>query len=228
EVVVETPRHDASWFTMSVEDLTRVFTAWRDRMADLRQDGRLRAAVAFKNQGAEAGARLTHPHSQVVAMPLVPPALVRELEAARRHHTATGGCLFCDLIGQERAAGERVIGEAAGCLALAPYASRTPFEAWLLPVRHGARFDRTTPEDLAGLATLLHRLLASMARELEHPAFNAVLHSAPFDEPADGGYHWHLEVVPRVLRSTGLDVGAGLSINPVAPEKAARVLRGGG
>jgi UDPglucose--hexose-1-phosphate uridylyltransferase len=71
-------------------------------------------------------------------------------------------------------------------------------------------------------------VLEQVGRELERPAFNAVLHSAPFDEPDDGAYHWHLELVPRVLRASGLDVGAGLPINPVPPEKAARVLRGGG
>lgn len=228
EVVVETPRHDVSWFTMTAEELARIFTAWRDRMADLRRDGRLRAAVAFKNHGVEAGARLAHAHSQIVATPLVPPSITHEVEAARRHHTATGNCLFCDLVTQERAAGVRVVAETPAYVALAPYASRTPFETWLLPVTHAARFDEASAADLDGLAALLRQVLEQVGRELERPAFNAVLHSAPFDEPGDGAYHWHLELVPRVLRANGLDVGAGLPINPVPPEKAARVLRGGG
>jgi UDPglucose--hexose-1-phosphate uridylyltransferase len=153
---------------------------------------------------------------------------MHEVEAARRHHTATGTCLFCDLVAQELAAGVRVVRQAPAYVALAPYASRTPFETWLLPVRHGARFDEATAEDIAGLAELLRQVLEQVGRELERPAFNAVLHSAPFDEPGDGAYHWHIELVPRVLRASGLDVGAGLPINPVSPEKAARVLRGGG
>lgn len=227
EVVVETPRHDVTWYTMTAGELGRVLTSWRDRMADLRGDGRMRVAVAFKNHGVEAGARLVHAHSQIVATPLVPPAIAHEVDAARRHHTATARCLFCDLVAQERAAGVRVVADTAGYVALAPYASRTPFETWLLPVRHAARFDEATADDLAGLAALLRQVLDQVGRELERPAFNAVLHSAPFDEPGDGAYHWHLELVPRVLRANGLDVGAGLSINPVPPEKAARVLRGG-
>ncbi len=228
EVVVETPRHDVSWYTMTADELARIFTAWRDRMADLRRDGRLRAAVAFKNHGVEAGARLAHAHSQIVATPIVPPAITHEVEAARRHHTATGVCLFCELVAQERAADVRVVADTTHFLALAPYASRTPFETWLLPVTHSARFDEASAADLAGLAALLRQVLEQVGRELERPAFNAVLHSAPFDEPGDGAYHWHLELVPRVLRANGLDVGAGLPINPVPPEKAARVLRGGG
>ncbi len=226
EVVVETPRHDLSWFTMTPEDLGRVLAAWRDRMADLRRDGRLRAVVAFKNHGVEAGARLAHAHSQLVATPLVPPAIALEVEAARRHHTATGNCLFCDLVAQERAAEVRMVAETADYVALAPFASRTPFTMWLLPVGHQARFDEASPDALTGLAALLHRVLALLSRELESPAFNAVIHSAPFDEPGDEAYHWHLELVPRVLRASGLDVAGGLPINPVSPEKAARVLRG--
>lgn len=228
EVVVETPTHDASWYTMTAEELTRVLTAWRDRIADLRRDGRMRAAVAFKNHGVEAGARLTHSHSQIVALPIVPPAIAEELAAAEAHHASTGTCLFCALLTQERAAGVRVVAESADVVALAPYASRTPFETWLLPVRHGARFDQASAADLVALAALMRQVLDQVGRELERPAFNAVLHSAPFDDATDAVYHWHLELVPRVLRANGLDVGAGLPINPVPPEKAARVLRGGG
>lgn len=227
EVVVETPHHDASWYTMTVDELTRVLAVWRDRMADLSHDGRMRAAVAFKNHGAEAGARLVHAHSQVVAMPVVPPVVAREVTAARAHHAATGQCLYCALIASERAAGVRIVGDTGEVVTLAPYASRTPFETWMLPVGHGARFDQASSDQLAAVAAALVTWLRQVARELERPAFNAVVHSAPFDEPTGADYHWHLELVPRVVRSSGLDVGAGLAINPVPPEKAARVLRGG-
>lgn len=228
EVVVETPHHELTWFTMTADDFARILTAWRDRMADLRRDGRLRAVVPFKNHGVEAGARIAHAHSQLVAAPFVPPAIALEVEAALRHHTATGTCLFCELVAQERAAGLRMVAEAPDYVALAPFASRTPFTTWLLPVDHQARFDEASAAAVAGLAALLHRVLAQMARELESPAFNAVLHSVPFDEPGNEAYHWHLELVPRVLRASGLDIAGGLPINPVSPEKAARVLRGSG
>ncbi len=225
EVIIESPRHDASWYTMTADELTLVLQAWRGRMADLRRDARLRAAVAFKNHGAEAGARLVHAHSQVMATPLVPPHLAHEVDAARRHHTATGRCLLCDLVTQERASGLRVVADSGTHVTLAPYASRTPFEAWIVPMHHGARFDETPEGELGALAAALRLLLDRMAAELEAPAFNAVLHSAPFDEPGDGAYHWHLEVLPRVLRPGGFDLGAGVPVNPVSPEKAARVLR---
>ena len=226
EVVVESPRHDASWFTMAPEDLTRVLLAWRDRMADLRRDFRMRAALAFKNHGAKAGARLPHSHSQVVAMPRIPPRLDDEVKGSERHHAATGRCVFCDLAAHEIAAGARVVAASAACVALAPYASRSPFEVWLLPRQHGARFEAASTADIAGVAGVLHQVLALMDGQLGRPAFNAVLHSAPYGVTADAVYHWHLELVPRVLRATGFDIGTGTAVNPVSAEKATRVLRG--
>lgn len=228
EVVVESPHHDRTWYTMTADELALVFRAWRARMADLRHDARLRAALAFKNHGAEAGARLVHPHSQVMAMPRVPPHLTHEVEASHRHHDATGRCLLCDLVAQERGSGLRIVADSATHVALAPYASRVPFETWVVPVGHGARFDEAPDDAIEALAVAVSRLLDRMAVALESPAFNAVLHSAPFDEPGDGAYHWHLEVLPRVLRPGGFDLGSGVPVNPVAPEKAARVLRSGG
>jgi UDPglucose--hexose-1-phosphate uridylyltransferase len=184
------------------------------------------AALAFKNHGAKAGARLAHPHSQIVAMPRVPPRLEDEVHGAGRHLTATGRCIFCDLITQEINAGMRVVADSPLCLAVAPYASRSPFEVWLLPRGHGARFEEASGEAIAGLAAGLHAVLAQMDAQLGRPAFNAVLHSAPFGPSLEAAFHWHLELVPRVLRATGFDIGTGVAINPVSAEKAARVLRG--
>ena len=226
EVVVESPRHDASWFTMGIDELTGVLTAWRDRIADLRGDSRMKAALAFKNHGAKAGARLAHPHSQVVAMPRVPPRLDEEVRGAERHHAATGRCVFCDLLAQEMAAGARVVTATPGCVAIAPYASRSPFEVWLVPMRHAARFEVASVDDLAAAAAVLGSVLALVDAQLGRPAFNAVLHTAPYDAAVDAAYHWHLEFVPRVWRATGFEVGTGTTVNPVPAEKAARVLRG--
>jgi UDPglucose--hexose-1-phosphate uridylyltransferase len=225
EVVVETPRHDATWATLPVEDLTLVLAAWRDRIADLQRDSRLRAALVFKNEGVKAGARLAHPHSQVVAMPLVPGALAEELAGARRHFEASGRCLYCTLVEQELAAGTRLIASTAAAVVLAPFAARWPFETWLLPRAHHARFELAPASLLAEVAATLQPVLRTIAARLEEPALNVVLHSTPYAEADDAIYHWHLEIVPRVLRASGFDLGSGTAINPVSPEEAARVLR---
>lgn len=226
EVVIETPDHAATWATMPPEALTRVLVAWRDRLADLKHDARLRAALVFKNEGVKAGARLAHPHSQVIAMPVVPPALAEELAGAHRHYETYGRCVFCALVGQELTAGSRVVAATDDAVALSPYAARWPFEAWVLPRGHHARFEQAPDTLLAAVGAAVQGLLQRMARRLEQPALNVVLHSAPYSEAADAAYHWHLEIVPRVLRASGFDLGSGTALNPVAPEDAARVLGG--
>lgn len=225
EVVVETPRHDVTWATMAVDDLAAVLSAWRDRLADLRRDSRMRAGLVFKNEGVKAGARLAHPHSQVVAMPVVPPGLAEEVAGAHRHYDTYGRCVYCALIDQERAAGSRVVTTSDDTIVVAPYASRWPFETWLLPRVHHPRFEQAPDSLLAAVAAGLQPVLQGIERRLERPALNVVLHSAPYSEAADAAYHWHLEIVPRVLRASGFDLGTGTALNPVSPEDAARVLR---
>lgn len=228
EVVVESPNHETTWYALSAEDLAAVLGVWRDRLADLRRDGRMACAVAVKNQGAEAGARLVHPHSQIVAMPIVPARLQAKADAGARHAAATGRCRWCDLAADEKAAGVRLIADLPEFLVLAPYAARTPFELLVLPAAHAPRPDALDGATLATLGGLLRHVLDRLAVELERPALQVAMCVAPYGLTDDLAFHWHLEIVPRVLRTGGLEVASGTGINPVSPERAARVLRGAG
>jgi len=135
EVIIETPDHDRTLAVMSEPEIERVLWAYRERMIDLKQDHRLRYILVFKNHGAAAGATLEHPHSQLIALPIVPDFVREELEGARLHYQIKERCVFCDIVQQELRDGRRVIQENADIIALAPYAPRFAFETWLLPKR---------------------------------------------------------------------------------------------
>jgi len=137
----------------------------------------------------------------------------------------TGRCIFCDLIAQELKDRHRIICHKDAILAIAPYASRVPFETWLMPRDHAPRFEETTDQTLRMLATMLKSVMAGIDWALERPAYNLVLHTAPLSGEADTAFHWHLEILPRVTRYSGLEWGTGMFRNPVAPEEAAQVLR---
>ncbi len=128
---------------------------------------RFRYILVFKNHGAPAGATLEHPHSQLIALPIVPDFVREEIEGAKRHFAAKERCVFCDIIRQEMAAGRRVIHENADIVALAPYAPRFPFETWLLPRSHGARFEEAPRQVYESLARMLKSVLQRMNRALE-------------------------------------------------------------
>ncbi len=225
EVVIEHPDHAKTLATMSELEIERVLWAFRERILDLKKDRRFRYILIFKNHGAAAGASLEHSHSQLIALPIVPDFVREELDGAKQHFGAKERCVFCDIIRQEIAAERRVIQEDADVVAISPYAPRFPFETWILPRRHGARFEDAPRQEYEGLSRMIKSVLARMNRTLEHPSYNMIIHSSPFTEETSEYYHWHVELMPKLTRTAGFEWGTGFYINPTSPEEATEVLR---
>jgi UDPglucose--hexose-1-phosphate uridylyltransferase len=225
EVIIETPDHRKTMTTMSEAEIERVLWAYRERVLDLKRDIRFRYILVFKNHGAAAGATLEHSHSQLIALPIVPDYVKEEIDGARQHFASKERCVFCDILRQELTAGRRIIHENADIVALAPYAPRFPFETWLLPKSHGARFEDAPHQHYEGLARMLKSVLLRMDRALETPSYNLIIHSLPFSERATEFYHWHVELIPKLARTAGFEWGTGFYINPTSPEEATKVLR---
>jgi len=225
EVIIETPQHAKTMSTMSEPEIERVLWAYRERILDLKRDIRFRYILVFKNHGAAAGATLEHSHSQLIALPIVPEFVREELAGARQHYAAKERCVFCDIIRQEIAASRRVIHENADIVAIEPYAPRFPFETWLLPRAHGARFEEASRQQYESLARMLKVVLQRVDRALETPSYNLIIHSLPFSESSPDYYHWHVELIPKLTRTAGFEWGTGFYINPTSPEEAAQVLR---
>ena len=226
EVIIETPDHDRSLAMMSEPEIERVLWAFRERMLDLKHDLRLRYILVFKNHGAAAGATLEHPHSQLIALPIVPDFVREEIDGARRHFEVKERCVFCDIVHQELRDGRRVIQENADIVALAPYAPRFAFETWLLPqaswraVRGGGAARVREPGAAAegGAAAAGPRARGAAVQPDRAHARRSPRTSA--DE-----YHWHVEIMPKLTRVAGFEWGTGFYINPTSPEEAAQVLR---
>ncbi len=225
EVIIETPIHDQPLQTLDAGQLWRVLWAWRTRIKDLTRDSRFVSVAVFKNHGRAAGARLDHSHSQLTAFPFVSPVLAEKLRGASKHLAKAGRCIYCDLIAAELEDGRRVISERDAVFAIAPYASRVPFETWITTRDHSPRFEDASDEVLKAVAMQLRAVLAGIDWALERPAYNLALHTAPLTGDADSAFHWHLEVLPRVTRLGGLEWGSGVYRNPVSPEEAAEALR---
>ena len=225
EVIIETPHHDRTLAAMSEAEIERVLSAYRERTLDLKRDVRLRYVLVFKNHGAAAGATLEHTHSQLIALPIVPDFVREEIDGARKHFAVKERCVFCDIVHEDSADERRVILENADVVALAPYAPRFPFETWILPKQHGARFEDAPRHQYEGLAKILKALLQRMDRALESPPFNLIVHTAPFVDGVAERYHWHIELMPKLTRVAGFEWGTGFYINPTPPEEAAKVLR---
>jgi UDPglucose--hexose-1-phosphate uridylyltransferase len=225
EVVIESPQHAASLATMPVDAVADVLLAYRERLRDLRKDPRLEYVLVFKNYGEAAGASLEHPHSQLIATPIIPIMVSEELTASARYFDLKERCVWCDILRQERRDRRRLVIDAHGFAAISPFAPRFPFETWILPTRHRSAFEDSEVDELRGLATVLREFLIRLGGVLGDPPFNYMLHTAPLREPGLDHFHWHLEIIPKLTRVAGFEWGSGFFINAVSPEDAAAALR---
>jgi UDPglucose--hexose-1-phosphate uridylyltransferase len=225
EVIIETPDHNATMASMPVKRVEDVLWAFRDRILDLRQDKRFKYILIFKNHGEAAGASLEHPHSQLIALPILPRYVIEELEGAKQYYLYKERCVFCDVIHQEMESGVRVVCENDNFLTLAPYAPRFPFETWILPKRHESAFEHSSSQMYSDLARSVKDLLTRADRVLDNPAYNLVIHTSPVQDPHQDHFHWHMEFMPKLTKTAGFEWGTGFYINPTPPEEAARFMR---
>jgi len=228
EVIIETPDHNATLSDMPEKRVEDVFWALRDRFQDLKKDRRMRYILAFKNHGEAAGASLEHTHSQLIALPVVPRRVQEELEGSRRYYEMKERCIFCDIMRQEINTGTRVVLETDYFLVICPYAARFPFEIWILPRRHFSHFEHSDVPTFRNLGWVVPTVLREIDNVLERPAYNAIIHTAPLQDPELLYYHWHIELIPKLTKVAGFEWGTGFYINPTPPEESAKFLRDAG
>ncbi len=225
EVIIETPEHHTHLGLLPVQDLADVIRAYHQRYVDLRGDRRFEYALLFRNHGRSAGASLSHPHSQLIALPIVPKRVAEEVDAAEQYFGRHGACIYCTMLAQEHAMQDRLVFENSQFAVLEPYASRIPFETWVLPKAHQADFGALGVGMVWSLAEALREALLRLHTCLVNPPYNFTIHTLPYYADLQHAYHWHIEITPQLTHVAGFEWGSGFYINPVAPEAAARYLR---
>ena len=229
EVIIETPDHMLTVSNMTEEKLKDVLLCYKDRIQVLRKDKRFQYILIFKNEGEVAGASLAHPHSQLIALPIVPSNVIEKIQGARRYYKDNNRCVYCDIVRNEVEFRNRLITENDHYVGIAPYASRFPFESLILSKNHHAHFEDSGDEEIESLSRILREVLRRLDKALDRAAYNFLVHSLPFNTMKwrrDGvSYHWHLEIVPRLIHVAGFEWGSGIYINPTPPEEAARILQ---
>ncbi|MDP1853691.1 MAG: galactose-1-phosphate uridylyltransferase [Candidatus Omnitrophota bacterium] len=233
EVVIETPEHIANIADLSEEQITKIIGAYVHRFTDLEKDERFKYLLLFKNYGWSAGGgRIGHSRSQLIATPVNPKRVKEELVGAKKYFEYHERCVFCDLIRQELESKERIVLDLDGIVAIAPFASRFPFEVWIMPKKHSCDFSSINQYHQRELAKTIKIVLSKIKKVVKDPAYNFILHTAPFRRKKLGywktieeDYHWHIEIIPRLTRVAGFEWGTGFYICPLPPESAAKFLR---
>jgi UDPglucose--hexose-1-phosphate uridylyltransferase len=198
----------------------------REQIRVARREGGTEYLQVVQNWGAQAGARTDHLCIDTYDLPQIPHRIGEELGGAARYVIREGICPWCRLVRDETARRDRLVFEDAAGVCFAPWASRSPFELWVVPRHHDADFGRAVDEQLTSAAETLRKVLR-LLDVLDGPPYNLVLHTAPLHERVDDTYHWHWEIHPRLREIAGLELGTGLPVNPVSPEDAVEELLAG-
>lgn len=225
EVIIENPLHNAFISLMSDEEVEDIIRAYKSRYICLQKKDGLEDIIIFKNHGPSAGTSLEHPHSQLVATPIVPPQIRSRIEKAANFFDLTGKCIFCKTLEDELKDGQRIIVETGNFVSFIPYAALSPFHAWIFPRRHMPSFSEINEEEIRDLAINLKKTLAKLYYGLDDPDFNYSIRSMPINENGIQYYHWYVSLVPRVSQPAGFELGSGMFINSSLPEASAQFLR---
>jgi UDPglucose--hexose-1-phosphate uridylyltransferase len=232
EVMIESAFHSDRQAQYSTSHFASLLAIYQARLRLFKTKSNCLYSTLFTNVGYRGGATLSHPHSQIIGLPLVPNVIQTELDSAIEHKARHGSCLFCDIISDELDSSSRIVYANDDFAVIAPYASRFAYEFTIYPHNHIADFCDLDPAGIESTAKCLVRALSLMDKALANPDYNLILHTAPRNLPDGGGdgpnraFHWHFEVIPRVSTQAGMEWGTGIHINSIPPEKAARVLSG--
>ncbi len=232
EVVVYSPKHDATLASLPERQVRRLVDVWADRYAELATRPEVKYVFIFENRGKEIGVTLTHPHGQIYAFPFVPPRVEAEHAAAAQHHARTGTCLMCDVVASETARTDRIVAAREGFVAYVPFAARVPYEVHIASKHHRASLLDLTNGERDGLARLIRTVQAKYDNLWGFAMpYTMSMHQRAADGASRPGEHLHIEFMPpyrtkdKLKYLAGVETGAGTFINDTAPEEKARELR---
>lgn len=233
EIIVENRAHSRTMSMYTRQELQLVLQMYRDRVIDLKGDTRFKYVQVFKNHGELAGSYILHPHSHVLATPIMPARVLRQVTATRNHFAQKDRCLMCDIISQETRQGKRIVSMNRSFIAVCPFASRFSYETWIVPRFHEAKFENMTNQ---GTLDDLTDMLLDIMKRIEQftNAYTLEIHTLPNtayaephgdDLPFRDYYHWHIEILPRDFRTSKYKREDEFSVSSITPEQAAEALK---
>jgi UDPglucose--hexose-1-phosphate uridylyltransferase len=233
EIIIESPEHSKPPEDIGIAQMINVITTYKHRIYELEKDPRFRYTFIYKDCGKTAGELLYHPHSQVIATPVIPKGIKEELDGAKAYYYYKERCIFCDIMNEELRTGERIIMETKNFIAFAPFAPRFAFEYWIMPKKHNCAFQNIYDEETEDLSLILMTTIKKLKGALENPPYTWVLHTAPNRMPRKDhwhtlgeDFHWHIEIMPQLAAKSGFEWDSEFYILTTSPEDAAGYIKG--
>ncbi len=225
EVVIESPFHNRTIATMEQTEVRNTVFAYRERALNISKIKDLELITIFRNYGEKAGTSLEHPHSQIIATPIVPPYVRNPLYQSQLACDTYGDCIYCGMIEEEKNQNVRVVSESEYFLVICPFASRSPFETRIYPKIHRSSFNTISDNELEDFASVLQETLKRLYIGLNDPDYNYIIRSSPIEDSDVKYHHWYVVIVPKLTTPAGFEIGTGIYINTTLPEECAQFLR---
>lgn len=222
DVVIEAPLHSVQLCDLDAKAIGDVILAYKTRIEQIAKHDSIEYVQVFKNHGSSAGASMTHSHSQMLSLPIVPPTVSTRIDSMKEYFNRTGKCSLCEVQSKDL-----LIDETPHFISIVPFAAPFPFEIWIIPRHHASHLHELDAEKAVDLGGLLKLMLTKIRKQLNNPPFNFMFHTSQLRAtPGELSYmHWYLQIVPQLTGVGGFELGSGCYINPVFPEDAAKVLR---
>ncbi len=226
EVVIHSPEHIIHLSELEARQLKMLVDVYISRLHDIKKDKRIESVIVMLNQGKEAGASLEHSHSQIFALPLIPPVIQKELYGTRRYFEQHNSCPVCDLIKFEKRENKRIVYENEHFFIIQPFAARNPFETWIVPKLHYSNFEDISEREVESFALCLKMVVDFFYNVMNDPPYNYYIHTGPLNtEDVSGFYHWNFELIPKFSIKAGFEIATGIDINITTPEYTADYMR---
>ncbi len=223
--VVVTRDHKKQLAQLSINKIKEVIDVYHERYLDLMKEKFVNYISIFQNHGVEAGASVSHPHSQILTTPLIDADLRRAILKVQNYFKKNKKCIYCLMIEWEKKVKKRIVFENKDFLVICPFASKVAFEMIITPKKHLPYFEKIAESEKENLAEAFKIALAKLYKGLGDPAYNFYLHTAPCDGKNYDSYHWHWTILPKTGIWAGFEIGTKMEISTIEPEKAAEYLR---
>lgn len=231
ETVIETPKHISKFSELPLSQMINIFKTLQLRNGEHKKNHLLKGILIFRNQGKGSAGIFEHSHSQIISLPFISKAIRDELEGAKRYYDLKTRCIFCDMIFEEKKINQRDIFENNHYFAWCPFASRFPFETWIVAKQHQSEFLHADSNTFQDLSSAVKNVLNRVEKVLGDVPISFVLHTAPLrcnitedSSYISTSYHWHIEILPHVSPPGGFEWGGDFFLSPPTPETCAKIL----
>ncbi|MBI4122764.1 MAG: galactose-1-phosphate uridylyltransferase [Parcubacteria group bacterium] len=223
--VIITKDHTRDIPEFSLSETKELIDVYQERYLSLMKKEFVDYISIFKNKGKAAGATIAHPHSQLIATPVIAADIQRSLRGSKQYFVTYNTCVHCSMLEWDLKEKKRIVFENDAFVVLCPFASRVAFEVRVYPKAHLSYFEQIIERQKEQFSEVLLVAMKKLSRALNNPDYNYFIHTAPVDEGKHMYYHWHLEIFPKTSTWAGFEISTGIEISTIEPEQAAAFLR---